>query len=84
MSDVEAYINEIARLQAENEELRNKPNLGLAMTRELLAELRTRIMIDYYNGGGGLEYTTVGGRPSPKEMKGVATNVSDSTEAATS
>lgn len=39
------------------------PRLGLAMTGELLDELRARIEVDYYNGGGGLEYSTKGGRP---------------------
>jgi hypothetical protein len=38
-------------------------NLGLATTRELLDELRTRIEVDYFAGGGGLEYSTVAGRP---------------------
>jgi hypothetical protein len=41
----------------------NKPNLGLATTRQLLDELRARIEVDYVMGGGGLDYTTVGGRP---------------------
>jgi hypothetical protein len=40
------------------------PNLGLATTRELLEELRARIEIDYYSGGGGLDYTVVKGRPN--------------------
>lgn len=39
------------------------PRLGLAMTSELLDELRARIDVDYHNGGGGLEYSTVKGRP---------------------
>lgn len=39
------------------------PNLGLATTAQLLDELRARIEIDYFAGGGGLGYTTVGGRP---------------------
>lgn len=39
------------------------PYLGLAKTGELLDELRSRIEIDYFVGGGGLDYTTVGGRP---------------------
>lgn len=38
-------------------------NLGLATTGELLDEIRARIEIDYNMGGGGLGYTTVGGRP---------------------
>ena len=38
-------------------------NLGLATTAQLLDEIRTRIEIDYFAGGGGLDYTTVGGRP---------------------
>jgi hypothetical protein len=40
-----------------------KANLGLATTRELLQELESRIRIDYYRGGGGLNYSTVKGRP---------------------
>jgi len=40
-----------------------KANLGLATTRELLDEIRARIEVDYSNGGGGLDYTAVGGRP---------------------
>jgi hypothetical protein len=41
----------------------DKANLGLATTRELLDELRARIEIDYFAGGGGLGYSTVKGRP---------------------
>jgi hypothetical protein len=41
-----------------------KPQLGLATTRELLAEISARIDVDYALGGGGLDYTTVGGRPT--------------------
>lgn len=40
-----------------------RANLGLATTQQLLDEITTRIRIDYYSGGGGLDYTTVGGRP---------------------
>lgn len=40
-----------------------KPLLGLATTRQLLAELTSRIDTDYLMGGGGLDYSTVGGRP---------------------
>lgn len=40
-----------------------QPLLGLATTRELLAELSTRIELDYFAGGGGLDYSTVKGRP---------------------
>jgi hypothetical protein len=40
-----------------------RPLLGLATTRQLLDELRTRIEIDYFAGGGGLDYSTVTGRP---------------------
>lgn len=47
----------------EYDEAVNRPNLGLATTRELLDELRARIESDGYNGGGGLDYTTVGGKP---------------------
>jgi hypothetical protein len=38
-------------------------HLGLATTRELLDELTSRIEVDYHSGGGGLDYTTVAGRP---------------------
>lgn len=41
----------------------DQPSLGLATTGQLLEELRARIEMDYYAGGGGLDYTTVGGRP---------------------
>jgi hypothetical protein len=40
-----------------------KANLGLATTRELLEEIAARIAVDYYSGGGGLDYSTVHGRP---------------------
>ena len=43
--------------------LDDSPHLGLATTREILDELRCRIEIDYYAGGGGLDYSTVKGRP---------------------
>ncbi len=39
------------------------PNLGLATTEQLLGELTARIDMDYSQGGGGLQYTTVYGRP---------------------
>jgi len=39
-----------------------EPLLGLATTRELLAEISARIEVDGANGGGGLDYRTVGGR----------------------
>lgn len=39
------------------------PRLGMATTAELLGELRARIEMDWYSGGGGLGYTTTGGRP---------------------
>lgn len=39
------------------------PHLGMATTGQLLAELRARIEVDYLQGGGGLDYTTTGGRP---------------------
>jgi hypothetical protein len=45
-----------------------KANLGLATTRELLDELRARIEVDYYVGGGGLDYTTVEGRPGERNI----------------
>jgi hypothetical protein len=38
-------------------------NLGLATTMELMQEVMTRIAIDYNNGGGGLNFSTVRGRP---------------------
>jgi hypothetical protein len=58
---VEMYriTEENARLRAQLEE----PNLGLATTAQLLEELRVRIEVDYYSGGGGLDYSTVRGRP---------------------
>ncbi len=43
--------------------VRREPNLGLATTRQLLDEIRSRIEADYASGGGGLDYTTVRGRP---------------------
>lgn len=46
-----------------NEETKPQANLGLATTEELLNEIRSRIEIDYFSGGGGLQYTTVDGRP---------------------
>lgn len=44
-----------------------KANLGLATTAELIEELRIRIEVDYCNGGGGLGYTSVYGRPNTKD-----------------
>lgn len=41
----------------------DKANLGYATTAELLDELRARIEIDYFAGGGGLQYTVMAGRP---------------------
>lgn len=38
-------------------------NLGLATTGQLIDEIRSRVEVDYFAGGGGLEYTTVRGRP---------------------
>jgi hypothetical protein len=35
-----------------------EPHLGLATTRELLAEISARIEVDGTNGGGGLDYRT--------------------------
>lgn len=40
-----------------------EPNLGLATTAQLLDEIRARIEVDYYRGGGGLDYSTTAGRP---------------------
>lgn len=45
----------VARLRAREDE----PRLGLATTRQLLDEITTRIEIDGYSGGGGLDYRTV-------------------------
>ena len=45
------------------EQLGIKANLGYATTGELLDELRARIEVDYFVGGGGLGYTTMEGRP---------------------
>jgi hypothetical protein len=50
----------IAALLADDPAL---PNLGLATTRDLIEELTARIDVDYASGGGGLDYSTVGGRP---------------------
>jgi len=53
----------------------NQANLGLATTGQLLDEVRARIELDYYSGGGGLEYSTVKGRP--KFSTGFSTGVDD-------
>lgn len=45
---------------------RGEPMLGLATTRQLLDEVAARIEVDYFRGGGGLEYSTVTGRPAPE------------------
>lgn len=50
-----------------------EPLLGLATTRQLLDELAARIDGDYSNGGGGLDYTTVAGRPT----MGIASTLDD-------
>lgn len=42
----------------------SEANLGMATTDELLTELRTRIGMDFYAGGGGLGYSTAEGRGS--------------------
>lgn len=48
-----------------------EPHLGLATTRELLAELAARIEVDGVNGGGGLDYRTADGdRPSRDRRRG--------------
>lgn len=47
----------------EIDRLRFEHHLGLATTRDLLDELRCRIEVDYFVGGGGLDYSTVAGRP---------------------
>ncbi len=44
-------------------ELGEVANLGLATTGQLIDEIRSRVEVDYFAGGGGLEYTTVRGRP---------------------
>ena len=45
------------------EKAEREPNLGLATTRQLLDEIAARIEVDYASGGGGLDYTTMNGRP---------------------
>lgn len=55
----EAIIDEVLPLLVKAEV---GPHLGLATTRELLAELTARIETDFVMGGGGLDYTTVDGR----------------------
>jgi hypothetical protein len=47
----------------------DEPNLGLATTGELIDEVRARIQVDYAAGGGGLDYTTVDGRPDEQETR---------------
>jgi hypothetical protein len=47
-----------------------EPNLGLATTGRLLDELRVRIQLDYYAGGGGLGYTTVAGKSEVSDAIG--------------
>jgi hypothetical protein len=49
-------------------ELDSEPMLGLATTRQLLRELEARIEVDYYSGGGGLDYTSVKGRPESVDL----------------
>jgi hypothetical protein len=65
---------------AKGTEDRPKANLGLATTAELLDELRARIEIDYYSGGGGLQYTTVGGRPEGPTVTANAIEKDDTDE----
>ena len=50
----------LAEIEAQT---KSTPNLGCATTDQLLDELRARIDADYYAGGGGLDYSTVNGRP---------------------
>jgi hypothetical protein len=47
---------------------RAQPYLGLATTAQLLDEIRARIDHDYFAGGGGLDYTTVDGRPKYRRV----------------
>lgn len=47
---------------------RAEPHLGLATTHQLLDEIASRIDTDYALGGGGLDYTTVGGRPDSYDI----------------
>jgi hypothetical protein len=61
--DAETRRAVVDRLMFDITRLTARPNLGLATTRELLAEISARIEIDYANGGGGLDYSTVSGRP---------------------
>ena len=46
----------------------SEPHLGLARTRQLLDELTSRIRVDYFAGGGGLDYSTVKGRPGGPDL----------------
>lgn len=57
----------VARYEPPKFEFAELPKLGLATTRELLKELTARIETDYAVGGGGLDYSTVKGRPSLSE-----------------
>lgn len=59
----EDRANEIVNALVDRVKEMTGSNLGLATTQELLDELRSRIELDYFAGGGGLQYTTVGGRP---------------------
>ena len=60
---VDRLQHRINVLEIDVNRLRRQSNLGCATTRQLLAELSARIEIDYSNGGGGLDYSTVEGRP---------------------
>ena len=46
----------------------SEANLGLATTMELIQEIASRIAVDYSVGGGGLNYTTVHGRPDSEDQ----------------
>jgi hypothetical protein len=63
--EVLAVVLPVVRQRAQTAD---EPQLGFATTRQLLEELRVRVEIDYYAGGGGLDYTTVHGRPDGKNL----------------
>ena len=59
----ETAETKVGELEAAYADLNTRTLLGNATTGMLLAEISARIQVDYYNGGGGLEYTTTKGRP---------------------
>lgn len=62
------YIERTTPVAGLSEPVKDLVNLGLATTRQLLAEISARIEIDFYRGGGGLDYSTVSDRrQSPRD-----------------